>query len=148
VADKDALKAAGWLRMPGIRYSAALGPRWFRTHEGVLEVALQAQEHLANDNLGIVHGGAMMTFADMALGFAVGHATRMERQFVTVQMQVYFTASAKIGDFIVCRPEVIRKTSSLVFARGLFQVADRTVASADGMFKLLESATAAAMEAR
>jgi hypothetical protein len=33
---------------------------------------------------------------------------------------------------------VVRKTSQLVFVRGLIEAGGRTVASADGVFKLLE----------
>jgi acyl-coenzyme A thioesterase PaaI-like protein len=145
--DKAELKAAGWHRLPGVTYTAALGPIWVRLPDGVPEVGLQAQEHLANDNLGIVHGGAIATFADVALGFGVGQATGMAQKFVTVQMQVQFTAAASVGDFIFCRPHVVRKTSSLVFVRGLLEVGERTVASADGIFRLLDPDKAAAMQA-
>lgn len=133
--------------MPGVRYSAALGPTWAKLLDGRPIVGLQAQEHLGNDNLGIVHGGAVMTFADMALGYATAHATRGSASFVTAQMQVYFTAAAQVGDFVTCQPEVIRKTSSMIFVRGLIEAGGRTVASADGIFKLLDAAKFAGMKA-
>ncbi|KHK91192.1 hypothetical protein LK12_09795 [Novosphingobium malaysiense] len=117
-----------------------------------VEVGLQAEEHLANDNLGIVHGGAMMTFADMALGCGVGHALRKgeplgdpaHSRFVTAQLQVHFVSAAQVGEFILCRPEVVRATSSMVFMRGLIEAAGRTVASVDGIFKLLGTSKARA----
>ena len=74
--DAAGMKAQGWRLLPTVRYSAALGPTWVRELGGGVEVALDAQPHLANDNFGIVHGGAIMTFADMALGCGVGHAVR------------------------------------------------------------------------
>ena len=67
--------------------------------------------------------------------------------FVTAQMQVQFVAAAKVGELITCQPEVVRKTSSLVFVRGLIEAGGRTVASADGMFKLLDPAKFAGMKA-
>lgn len=145
--EDEELIAGGWLRLPGVRYTAAVGPSWSRLHEGRLEVGLQAQEHLGNDNLGIVHGGAIMTFADIALGCGVGHANHHRGNFVTAQMQVQFVGTAHVGDFILCRPEVIRKTSSLVFVRGLFEAADRVVASADGIFKLIDPSRTARVKA-
>ena len=145
--DEAALIADGWRRLPGVRYTAAVGPSWTKLHDGRPIVGLQAQEHLANDNLGIVHGGAIMTFADMALGVATAHATGGKSQFVTAQMQVYFTAAAQVGDFVTCHPEVIRKTSSMVFVRGLIEAGGRTVASVDGIFKLLDPAKFAGMKA-
>jgi acyl-coenzyme A thioesterase PaaI-like protein len=154
--DEAQLEAEGWRRMPAVRYSAALGPAWMRLREDRLgmEVGLQALEHLGNDSFGIVHGGAIMTFADMALGCAVGFAVGKGKAvggpdmapFVTAQMQVQFTAAARVGSFILARPEVVRKTSELVFVRSLFEADGRTVASADGIFKLLDAAKIARMK--
>ena len=146
--DREAqLRAEGWRRLPAVRYTAAVGPSWMKLLDGMPIVGLEAQEHLGNDNLGIVHGGAIMTFADMALGCATAYALGGKANFVTAQMQVYFTAAAKIGEFITCHPEVVRKTSSLVFVRGLIEAGGRTVASADGMFKLLDEGKMAGMKA-
>lgn len=158
MAEDDAgMLAEGWRRVPTVRYSAALGPIWIRAAgEGGVEVALDAQEHLANDNLGIVHGGAIMTFADIALGCGVGHALRNGGEvhdlegslFVTVQLQVQFVAAGSVGGLIIARPEVVRKTRSMVFMRGLILSGDTTVASADGIFKLLQTGRADAIRTR
>lgn len=137
--DAAALEAQGWHRLPTIRYSAAIGETWIRVDGEEMIVGLHAGEHLANDNLGIVHGGAMMTFGDMALGCAVGYGKGEPAHFVTAQLQFYFTAAARIGSFITCRPEVVRRTSQMVFVRGLFEADGRTVASADGIFKMLDA---------
>jgi acyl-coenzyme A thioesterase PaaI-like protein len=56
----------------------------------------------------------------------------------TVQLQLQFVASPAVGDFITCRPEVVRRTRVLVFLRGLITAEDRVVASADGMFRVFE----------
>lgn len=146
--DAAHLKAKGWHRVPGINYTAALGPSWMRVVDGAVEVGLQAERHLANDNLGIVHGGALLTFADIAFGCAVGHASGMKKNFVTAQLQFHFVAAAKVGQFITCAPEVVRQTSSLAFVRGLIVAEGRTVASADGMFKFLSAAKSAALDQR
>lgn len=135
---EEQLLADGWRRLPAVRYTAAVGPTFGKVIDGKVTAGLLAQEHLANDNLGIVHGGAIMTFADIALGMGAGHANGQMGNFVTAQMQVYFTSAANVGDFVTCQPEVIRKTSSLVFVRGLIVVGEKVVASADGMFKLLD----------
>jgi uncharacterized protein (TIGR00369 family) len=145
--DETTLVAEGWHRLPGVRYTAAVGPSWTKLQDGRPIIGLQAQEHLGNDNLGIVHGGAIMTFADMALGVATAYAIGGKEHFVTAQMQVYFTAAAQVGDFVTCHPEVIRKTSSMVFVRGLIEAGGRTVASADGIFKLLDAVKFGGMKA-
>lgn len=141
------LEAAGWRRLPAVRYSAALGPSWVIVREGVLTVALEAQDHLANDNLGIVHGGAMMTFADMALGCAIGHANNFVANFVTVQLSCNLVAAGRVGQLITCNPEIVRMTSSLIFVRGIIGAEGKSLATADGIFKFLEPAKMAALKA-
>ena len=145
--DEATLLADGWNRVPAVRYSAALGPTFVKLIDGKVTAALLAQEHLANDNLGIVHGGAMMTFADMAMGIGTGHAVGGNGIFVTAQLAVQFTAAARIGELITCQPELVRKTSSMVFVRGLIEAGGRTVASVDGIFKLLDAAKVQGMKA-
>ena len=141
------LEAAGWRRLPAVRYSAALGPTYQIVRDGVLTVALIAQEHLGNDNLGIVHGGAMMTFADMALGSAVGHANNFQPNFVTSQLSIQLVSAGRVGQFITCNPEIVRKTRSLVFVRGLFEADGKVLASADGIFSILQPDKMAALKA-
>lgn len=142
-----ALEAAGWHRLLAVRFSAALGPTWSIVREGVLTVALQAQEHLGNDNLGIVHGGAMMTFADIALGCAVGLANDFRPNFVTSQLSIQLVAAGRVGQLITCNPEIVRKTRSLVFVRGLFEADGKVLASADGIFSMLQPERMAALKA-
>ncbi len=137
---EEELIANGWRRMPVVRYSAALGPSFSRLADGKPIAGLIAQEHLGNDNLGVVHGGAIMTFADMALGMIVAFTNSYVPNFVTAQLSVQLVSSASIGDFITCQPELVRKTTSLAFVRGLIMVGDKTVASADGIFKFLDPA--------
>ena len=144
---EEELLADGWRRLPAVRYTAAIGPTFGRVVDGKVTAGLLAQEHLGTDNLGIVHGGAIMTFADIALGLGAGHANGQMGNFVTAQMQVYFTAAGNVGEFITCQPEVIRKTSSLVFVRGLIVAGEKVIASADGMFKLLDAGQFARMKA-
>ena len=143
--DEESLLADGWLRLPTVRYSAAIGPSFSRRKDGVLTVGLIAEDHLANDNLGIVHGGALMTFADMAMGCGVA-IEGQNAHFVTAQLQVHFVAAAPVGSFITCQPEVVRRTSSLVFMRGLIEAEGRVVASCDAIFKMLDAAKFAGMK--
>ena len=47
-------------------------------------------------------------------------------------------AAGKVGDFITCVPEVVRKTRSLIFLRGLITANEQTIASVDGIWKVVE----------
>ena len=88
-----------------------------RGEKGAREVALVTTPGIANDHMGIVHGGALMTFADIALGLAAAEALETPAM-ATAQLQFHFTAAAQIGVLLVCRPEMVRKTSQLIFVRG------------------------------
>jgi hypothetical protein len=48
-----------------------------------------------------------------------------------------FVTAADLGAFVELRPEVVRKTASLVFMRGDLTVGSRVVATATGICKIL-----------
>jgi acyl-coenzyme A thioesterase PaaI-like protein len=138
------LEAAGWRKLPTRHFSAAIGAAWMRGEPGEREVGLITSPAIANDHMGIVHGGALMTFADIALGLAAAEALG-GTGMATAQLQFHFTAAAPIGALLIARPEVVRKTSQLVFVRGLFEAGGKTVGMADAMFKALAPEKMAAM---
>jgi uncharacterized protein (TIGR00369 family) len=85
---------------------------------------------------GVIHGGMLMSFADAALGQAVWDATDRAPS-VTLNMQSQFLKPARVGDVVLVKPELIRRTRSFVFMRGDFQVAGETVFAATSVWKLL-----------
>lgn len=138
------LEADGWTLLAGTHFNETAGPYWVRREDGVRVVGLLGEERHGNGYVGTVHGGVLMTFADIALGMGVVDAADT-RDCVTLQLQMQFTASAPIGGFLTCRPELVRRTSQIVFMRGLIMTGERTVASADGMWKLLDPDKVAAL---
>lgn len=130
------LEAQGWTQAVMQHFSAALGPIWLRGEPGDREVALFTTKRVVNDFEGMMHGGALMTFADIALGIAAADTLRPPLM-ATAQLQFHFTAAAPIGVLLTCKPEMVRKTSHLIFVRGLFEADGRTVGMADAMFKVL-----------
>lgn len=130
-------ESSGWTRLATDEYSGSLGTLWISGEPGSRRVGLQGNPGHANGNLGVVHGGVMLGFADVALGCAVADA--LGGTFcATAQLQYQFAGAARIADFIVCEPELVRKTSQMVFVRGLMMVEDRVVGSADAIFKVLD----------
>ncbi len=114
-----------------------MGPYWWRGTGSEAAIGFVADERHAN-HIGTVHGGMLMTFADIALGFGVVQALGTPH-CATAQLALQFVATAKFGEFVTCRPEVIRRTEQLVFVRGLICVGDKVVASADGIWKVLRT---------
>lgn len=136
----EGLKADGWRELRSSGFTSAIGQVLFRTDRGALEAGFIAPEGIGNDNAegDMVHGGALMTFADIVLGFAASKAAQIA-YCVTVQMNYQFAGSARIGQFVSCKAEVVRQTRSLVFMRGLIRVADQDIGSVDALFKPIRS---------
>ena len=133
-----ALAGEGWTPAPTRAFSAAIGPVWMRGEAGAREVLLPSTEAIANDHMGMVHGGALMTFADIALGIVAVDAIGAPR-CATAQLNYQFVRGVSVGSAVCCRPELVRKTRRLVFARGLFTVDGETVGSADGIFNVFDA---------
>ena len=135
--DAETLKAAGWQPSNAGGFTGYFGSLWARVSDEEQLVGLIVEERHSNNHLGTVHGGVVMTLADLGLGMGVTHALGGSA-CVTISLQTQFVATAQVGEFLVCRPEVVRRSRSLVFVRGLICVDDRTVASAEGIWKVLE----------
>jgi acyl-coenzyme A thioesterase PaaI-like protein len=126
---------AGWERLPDAGFLDLVGPIWRKRDEHGLAFGFRAEPKHAN-LINVVQGGMLMTFGDRALGIAAWEATQT-KVCVTIQFDMQFIGAGEIGDFIEIRPEVIRKTQTLVFLRGMLVVGDRVIASANGVWKIL-----------
>ena len=144
--DAATLKAEGWWKLPAGGFSAAVGEVWIGGDQGQRVIGLIAGADLGNENLGIVHGGALLTFADIALGIAVAEALGAAH-CATAQLQYQFVAAARAGNFITCEPEIVRKTSQMVFVRGLVKADGLTIGSAEAIFKVLNAEKMGAIRA-
>jgi len=131
------LESEGWTRLALTAFSTSIGSIWTRGAVGAREVCLPCGPGITNDHMASVHGGALMTFADIALGVAVVDAIGAPL-CSTAQLQYHFAAAVKVGDLLLCKPEIVRKTRRMIFVRGLFRVGDETVGSADAMYNVFE----------
>ncbi len=85
---------------------------------------------------GVLHGGMFMTLADLTLGAAVWDATDTAPS-VTMNMQTQFLKAVNLGDLVEVRPQITRRTRSLVFARADFTVGGEIVFTVSSVWKLL-----------
>lgn len=128
--------ADGWEPVTTGNFLTLTGPFWRRQADDRYEYGLLAQSKHANHR-NIVHGGVVMAFADYALGRAAADAVGHHNQ-VTVQLDVQFVSAAELGELLIGRGEVMRRTSSLFFLRGTVEVAGRVIASANGIWKAVK----------
>ncbi len=125
--------SAGWSAVEDKGFIAHVGPLHLRDADGAY--AFQAAQKHAN-LIGVVHGGMLMSFADRALGETAMRAAD-GANCVTIQLEMKFIDVGRLGDWIEIRPQVVKRTGSLVFMRGDVREGSRLLASADGVWKIL-----------
>lgn len=105
-----------------------------REEDGTFVRALRIEDRHTNLG-GMVHGGVLMSFADVVLGtVSYRHAGRPG---ASVRMVSDFVAPARVGDWLEGRGEVTKATRSIVFAAGELTVGERTILTMAGTYKLL-----------
>lgn len=113
------------------------GPFYFRVDDdGTPRAAFRAQQKHLNAG-GILHGGCMMTFADVSL-FHIAYQEMEGRSGVTVQLDSTFVGPGQKGDLIEATGQVVRAGGSLVFARGQITSGERTLLTFSGIIRKLK----------
>ena len=125
--------------MPAAALPGDLGIPWAKRVGEHWQYGLPAAEAHLNPN-GVVHGGVLMALADHGLSLLAWEAA--ERiPCITIQLNVHFLDAIRPGEFIELHGEVTRRTSGLIFLRGLVGArnghAVRDVGSLDGIWRVL-----------
>jgi acyl-coenzyme A thioesterase PaaI-like protein len=133
----EKLKSSGWTIAETTGFIHLIGPLWQRVAGGEHEYALVAQDKHHNRR-GLVQGGVLMTFADRTCGMTARHVSG-RTTLATVQLDVHFVESGKIGETLISKPHVVRATRSLIFVSTEVTVDKRCIAMASGVFKILKN---------
>lgn len=125
---------AGWQTWVGSPFEALIGPFYWRTNDdGIVTGAFVPEDKNAN-YVGILHGGAVMTFADAAAStlayFAVGPT-------VTVAFNCEFLGAGAPGTPIYATGRVLRETKSMVFVQGQLDQNERSILAFSSVSKRL-----------
>jgi uncharacterized protein (TIGR00369 family) len=121
-----------WALPDESRFNATIGKLLVRP-EGPGKARCRMFPEERHGNIGdAVHGGAILTFIDMAL-FAGGHMAGMsDSNAVTLDCAVQFISAGEIGRPLDATVELLRESGRLVFYRGLVEQEGRTVAAFSG----------------
>jgi acyl-coenzyme A thioesterase PaaI-like protein len=122
-----------WTAIEDDGFVGLAGPFYYKETDAGLAFRFPVIDKHRNRN-GRLQGGALLTFADRALGTAARAAIEASST-VTVQLNIQFVAGVRIGETVEVVPTVIRATRSLVFMEGTFMVGDRRVAAINGIWK-------------
>jgi acyl-coenzyme A thioesterase PaaI-like protein len=117
------------------RYNTTIGKLLVRG-EGPGRARCRMFPDTLQSNLGnVVHGGAILTFVDMAL-FAGGKLCGIDIAYsVTLDLSAQFLAPAELGRPLDCSVELLRETKRLAFIRGLVEQEEVIVASWSGTLR-------------
>lgn len=112
-----------------------IGPLYFKRDGEHYSYAFNALPHHANAN-GIIHGGMLVTFIDEIMGTQVWRAIG-RKPCATISLNCDFVAAVKPGDWVEARTNVVRRGVSVIFMRGELVVGNKTVLTADGIWKVI-----------
>jgi uncharacterized protein (TIGR00369 family) len=117
------------------RFNATIGKLLVRA-DGEKRARCRMFPGLRQSNLGnVAHGGAILTFIDMAM-FAGGHLAGADIAYsVTLDLSAQFLSPARLGVPLDATVELLRETKRLAFMRGLVVQGEETVASWSGTLR-------------
>lgn len=115
-------------------FDNVVGPFYFKPDpDGRMRTAFRAESRHMNYG-GRMHGGCLMTFADISL-FQLAYQEMEGASGVTVQMDSTFIDAGLVGDLVEATGEVVRAGKSLIFARGQIQAGDRILMTFSGVIR-------------
>ena len=98
-------------------------------------MGFRVHQHLCNPAGGL-HGGMMMTVADLVGAMGGGTLAGLRKFLPTVNMTFDFVAPAKVGDWVEGRAELVRATRSLLFTNIYLTVGEEKILRASSICKI------------
>lgn len=112
-----------------------IGPFYRKSEESRLVFGLRINDRHCNRRQ-TAHGGLLTTFADIVLGYSSGHGSGIA--LTTATLSVSFLGSAKIGDWIEGRADILKVGQRVAFATCLVTAGAVPVLQASGSFSVMK----------
>tara|TARA_B100000424_G_C22705284_1_gene384383 strand:- start:81 stop:506 length:426 start_codon:yes stop_codon:yes gene_type:complete len=93
------------------------------------------QNHL--NAAGITHGGYLAALIDAGAGTAA-HRSAGNAPCVTISLDIKFIGASKIGDEIIGKVKILKKTKTLVFLFCELNCNNAVITSASGIWKIIK----------
>ena len=97
---------------------------------------------LINENhlnaAGITHGGYLCALIDAGAGTSA-HRSAHNSPCVTISLDIQFIGSAEVGDKILGKVKILKKTNTLIFLFCELKSQNKIIASASGIWKILKT---------
>jgi len=123
----------------------SLKPGFMKHNGGLLFRTISENEYefkvIINENhlnaAGITHGGFIAAFVDAGAGSAA-HRVANGNPCVTISLELKFISPVQLGQELVGKTKIQKKTKSMVFLTSELTAANKTVAVASGIWKILK----------
>ena len=86
---------------------------------------------------GITHGGYLSALIDAGAGTAA-HRAAGNAPCVTISLDLKFISASKVGDEIIGKVKILKKTKTLVFLFCELKCENKIITSASGIWKILK----------
>ena len=86
---------------------------------------------------GITHGGFIAAFVDAGAGTAA-HRSADQNLCVTISLELKFITAVQLGQELIGRTKIQKKTKTMVFLTCELSVSNKIVATASGVWKMLK----------
>ena len=116
-------------------FSQLLGCRLLRLEGGVAEVALALAPELRNRG-GKLHGGALFSLVDIAMGLACSSSHGFDQQSATIECKINYIRAVSDGE-VQCIARVIHPGRRTLVVEAEVMQGDKLVAKAQGTFATL-----------
>ncbi|MFC3675972.1 PaaI family thioesterase [Ferrovibrio xuzhouensis] len=127
---------AGMKELTFMGYMEVNGPLWGRIDDDGLPVMGFRVEARHCNPMQTCHGGMLMTFADMLLGFTVSVAVGGKKFLPTVSLSGDYVGPAPLGSWVEGKGRLIRATRSLGFAEALITADGAAAVRTSGIMKI------------
>jgi uncharacterized protein (TIGR00369 family) len=111
-------------------------PLFSRRGEKSVQLGMWLREAHCNSR-GLLHGGVIAALADNAMGLSCVASQQAARSALTVSLNVDYLATAKIGQWLLIDPRVVKTGSTLGFVDALIAADGETIARATATFRML-----------
>ncbi|KAF0181278.1 MAG: thioesterase family protein [Alphaproteobacteria bacterium] len=119
-------------------FETLVGPLVFRTEpDGRSRAAFMPEKKHLNGG-GVIHGGALMSFADFAL-FGLSHEALKGAFAVTVTFNAEFVGAGAPGAMVEAEGRVVKQTKSLVFVQGVLSQGGQPILAFSGTLKKIKA---------
>jgi len=122
----------------------SLKPGFMKHNGGVLFKTISKNEYefktTINENhlnaAGITHGGYIAALVDAGAGTAA-HRSAEQNPCVTISLELKFISAVKLGQEIIGKTLIQKKTKTMVFLTCELKAENKIVATASGVWKIL-----------